>query len=75
MPSKLPPTPFPTTPDSNYGYGISGKVRWHKAANTIDVWTAQYHSQRSHHTRKPDISAILSLIDVPIHTILLHGDC
>ena len=71
MPSKLPPTPFLTTPDSNYRNRISDKVAWLKTANTTNVWTAWawYHSQRSHHIRKPDISAILPLIDAPIHTL------
>ena len=71
MPSKLPATPFPTTPDSNYRNGISDEVAWLKTANTTIVWTAwaRYHSQRSHHTRKPDISAILLLIDAPVQTL------
>ena len=52
MPSKLPPTPFPTTPDSNYRNAISDEVAWLETANTTNVWTAWawYHSQRSHHT-------------------------
>ena len=71
MPSKLLPTPFSTTPDNNYRNGISDEVTWFKAANTTNVWTAwaRYHSQRSHRTRKPDISAILSLTDAPIDTL------
>ena len=40
MPSKLPPTPFPTTPDSNYRKGISDEVTWLKKANTTDICTA-----------------------------------
>ena len=28
-----------------------------------------HHSQRSYHRRKPDISAILKLIDAPVHTL------
>ena len=39
MPSKLPPTPFPTTPDSNYRNTISDEVAWLKTANTTNVWT------------------------------------
>ena len=51
MPSKLPPTPFLTTPDSNYRNRISDKVAWLQTANTTNVWTAWawYHSERSHH--------------------------
>ena len=57
---KLPPTLFPTTPDSNNRNGVSDKVTWLNKANTINVWTAwaQYHSQWSHHTRKFAISVI-----------------
>ena len=40
MPSKLPLTPFPTTPDSSYRNGISDEVAWLKAAKTTNVWTA-----------------------------------
>ena len=71
MPSKLFPTPFPTTPDSNYRNGISDKVGWLKIVNTTDVWAAwaRYHSQRSHHLRKPDISAVLPLTDAPVNTL------
>ena len=63
MPSKLPLTPFP----SSYRNGISDEVAWLKAAKTTNVWTAwaRYHSQRSHHTRKPGISLILPLIVHP----------
>ena len=77
MPSKLPLTPFPITPDSNYRNAISEKVAWLKAANTTNVWTvwARYHSQRSHHTRKADISAIFPLIDAPIHTLDTQYHC
>ena len=80
LPSKLPLTPLLTTPDSNYRNAISDEVAWPKTANTTNVWTAwaRYHSQRSHHTRKPDISAILPLIDASVHTldtVPLHGDC
>ena len=77
MPSKLPLKPFPTTPDNNYRNEISEEVAWLKAANTTNVWTAlaQYHSQRSHHTRKPDISAILPLIGAPIHTLETQYHC
>ena len=35
MHSKLPLTPFPTIPDNNYRNGISDKIAWLKAANTI----------------------------------------
>ena len=65
MPSKLPPTLFPTTPDCNYRNETSDEVVWLKTANTTDVWTSWvwYHSQRSHHTRKGDIPAILPLFD------------
>ena len=78
--SKLPSTPFPTTPDSNYRNGIWDEVAWLKTANTTNVWTAlaRYHSQTSHHTRKSDISAILPLTDAPVltlDTVPLHGDC
>ena len=38
-PSTLPPTQFPTTPDSNYRNRISDEVAWLKTANTT-VWTA-----------------------------------
>ena len=71
MPSKLPSTLFPTTPDSNYRKGISDEVAWPKTANTTNDWTtwARYHSQGSHHTRKRDISGILLLIDAPVHTL------
>ena len=77
MPSKLPPTPFPTTPDSNYRDGISDEVAWLKTANTTNVWTAwaRYHSQRSHHTRKPEISAIFPLIDAPIPRLDTQYHC
>ena len=77
MPSKLPPTPFPTTPGSNYRNAISDKVAWLKTANTTNVWTAwtRYHSQRSHHTKNPDISAILPLTDAPIHTLDAQYHC
>ena len=77
MPSKLPPTPFPTTPDSNYRDGISDEVAWLKTANTTNVWTAwaRYHSQRSHHTRKPEISAIFPLIDTPIPRLDTQHHC
>ena len=40
MPSKLPSTPFPITPDSNYRNAISDKVAWLKTANKTNVWTA-----------------------------------
>ena len=71
MSSNLLPTPFPTSPDSNYRNGISDKVVWLKTANTTNVWTAwaRYHSQRSHHTIKPDISAIFPLLDAPVHAL------
>ena len=77
MPSKLPPTPFLTTPDSNCRNAISDEVTWLKTANTTNVWTAwaRYHSQRSHHTRKPDDSAILPLIDAPVHTLDTQHHC
>ena len=77
MPSKLPPTPFPTTPDSNYRNAISDKVAWLETANTTNVWTAWawYHSQKSHHTRKPEISAIFPLIDAPVHTLDTQYHC
>ena len=39
MPSKLPPTPFPITTDSNYRNAISDEVAWLKTANTTNVWT------------------------------------
>ena len=69
-------TPFPTTPDSNYRNGISEEVAWLKTASTT-IWTAWawYHSQRSHHTRKPDISAILPLIDASIRTLYTQYHC
>ena len=71
MSSNLPPTPFPTSPGSNYRNGISDKVVWLKTANKTYVWTAwaRHHSQRSHHTRKPDISAMFPLFDAPVHTL------
>ena len=77
MPSKLPPTPIPTTPESNYRNEISDKVAWIKTANATNFWTAQarYHSQRSHHTRKSDIIAILSLADAPVHTLDTEHHC
>ena len=77
MPSKLPLTPFPTTPDSSYRNGISDEVAWLKTAKTTNVWTAwaRYHSQRSHHTRKPGISLILPLIDAPVHTLDTQYHC
>ena len=77
MPSKLPLTPFPTTPDSNYRNGISDEVAWLKTAKTTNVWTAwaRYHSQRSHHTRKPEISAIFPLIDAPIPRLDTQYHC
>ena len=77
LPSKLPPTPFLTTPDSNYRNAISDDVAQLKTANTANVWTAwaRYHSQRSHHTRKPDISAILLLTDAPVHTLDTQYHC
>ena len=77
MPSKLPPTPFPITPDSNYRNGISDKVTWLKTTNPTDAWTAwaRYHSQRSLHTRKPDISATLPLIDAPVQTLDTQYHC
>ena len=55
---------------SNYRNGISEKVGWLKIVNTTDVWTAwaRYHSQRSNHLTKPDISAILPLTDAPVNT-------
>ena len=37
MPSKMPPTPFPTTPDSNYRNGISDEVTSFKTANTTSL--------------------------------------
>ena len=37
MPSKLPPTPFPTTPDSNYRNVVSDEVTWLKTANITNV--------------------------------------
>ena len=77
MSFKLPPTPFSTTPDRNYRNAISNEVACFKTANTTNAWTAwaRYHSQRSHHTRKPDISAILPLIDAPIHTLDTQCHC
>ena len=62
---------FHTTPGSNYRNGISDEVAWLKTANTINIWIAwvRYHSTRSHHARKPDISAILPLIDASVHTL------
>ena len=77
MPSKLPPTPFPTTPDSNYRNRISDEVAWLTTANTTNAWSewARYHSQRSHHTRKPDISVILPIIDAPVHTLDTQYHC
>ena len=77
MPSKLPPTPFPTTPDCNYKNGISDEITWLKIANATNVCTAWawYYSQRSHHKRKPAISAILSLIDAPVHTLGTQYHC
>ena len=39
-PSTLLPTPFPTTPGSNYRNRISDEVAWLKTANTTNVWTA-----------------------------------
>ena len=35
----------------------------------------QCHSQRSHHTQKPDISASLSLIDAPVKTLDTQYHC
>ena len=77
MPSKLPPTPLSITPDSNYRNGISDKVTWLKTANATNVWTAwaRYYSQRSHHTRKLDISAILPLTDATVHTLDTQYHC
>ena len=77
MPSKLFPTPFPTIPDSNYRNRISDEVEWLKTANATNVWTARawYHSQRSHHTRKPDIQAILALTDAPVHRLDTQYHC
>ena len=77
MPSKLPPTTFPNTPESNYRNGISDEVAWLKTANTTNVWTtwARYHYQRSHYTRKPDISAILPITDAPVHTLDTQYHC
>ena len=40
IPSKLPPTPFPITQDSNYENGISDEVTWFKTAKTTDNWAA-----------------------------------
>ena len=76
-PSPLPPTPFPTTPGSNYRNRISDEVAWLKTANTTNVWTAWawQHSQRSHHTRKRDISGVLLLIDAPLHTLDRQYHC
>ena len=77
MSSKLPSTPFPTTPDSNYRNRISEVVTWFKTGNTTNVWTAwaRCHSQRSNHTRKPHISAILPLIDASVHTLDTQCHC
>ena len=76
---QLPPTPFPTTPDNNYRNGISDELTWLKTANTNHVYTewTQYHSQRSHHTRKSDSSAstFLPLIDAPVQTIDTQHHC
>ena len=56
LPSTLPLALFPTTPDRSYRTGISDEVKWLKIANTTIVCTAwaRYHSQRSHHTKKPE---------------------
>ena len=56
---------------------MSDEVTWIKTANTTDFWIAWalYHSQSSRHTRKPDSSAILSLIDEPIQTIDTQYHC
>ena len=77
MSSKLPPTQFPNTPDSNYRNRISDKAAWLKTSNTTNIWTAwvRYHSQRRHHIRKPDISSILPLIDAPVHTLDTQYHC
>ena len=77
MPSKLPPTPFPTTPESNYRNRISDEVEWLKTAYTTNIWTAwaRYQSQRSHHTRKPDIQAVLPLINAPVHRLDTQYHC
>ena len=42
-----------------------------------NVWTAWawQHSQRSHDTRKPDISAIFPLIEAPVHTLDTQYHC
>ena len=71
IPSKLPPTPFLNTLDSIYRKETSDEVTWHKAASITNAWTAWawYHSQRSHHTRKLDISAILPVIDAPLNKL------
>ena len=77
MPSKLSPTPFPTTPNSIYRNEISDEVTWLKTANNINVWTAwaRYNSQRSHNGRKPDISAILPLTHALVHTVGTQYHC
>ena len=71
IPSKFPPTPFLNTLDSIYRNETSDEVTWHKEASRTNAWTAWawYHSQRSHHTRKPDISAILPVIDAPLYKL------
>ena len=76
-PPKLPPTPFPTTPDNNYRTGVSSEVKWLATANTSDVYTSwvQYHSKNIHYTRKPDISVILPLIDSHVHTLDTQYHC
>ena len=73
----MPPTPFLITPDGNYRNRISDKVAWLKRAITTNVWASwtRYHFQRSHHTRKPDISAILPLIDAPVQTLDTQYHC
>ena len=77
MSSKLPPTPFPTTPASNYRNRISDEVAWLMTVNTTNVWSewAGYHSQRSRHAGKPDISVILPIIDAPVHTLDTQYHC
>ena len=56
---------------------ISDEVEWLKTAYTTNIWTAwaRYQSQRSHHTRKPDIQAVIPLINAPVHRLDTQYHC
>ena len=69
----------PDSPDSIYTQGVEDELQWLQNSNqSDDIWVpwARHHSSKERSKVRPqDISAILPLIDAPVHTLDTQYHC